>query len=223
MKEIILIRHGQSVWNKQGLFTGWEDVRLSEQGISEAVEAGALIEKHKIKFTLGFTSMLRRAIQTLWIALGECDQVNLPIIKNWHLNERHYGGLQGSNKEEMRKLHGKEQVHEWRRSFHTKPPETDKIVKAHPLYKGLEVNPRSESLGDTCDRVIPYWNEDIFPHVMNGEKVIVAAHGNSLRALIMHIEQISEDDIVKLEIPTGKPISIKFDDKGNFQERNFLE
>jgi len=220
MYEIILIRHGQSEWNKQGLFTGWTDVALSEQGRQEAIAAGEALKNYPL--TLAYTSLLKRAIGTLWLALKHADQMNIPVIKDWHLNERHYGSLQGKNKEEMRKVHGKEQVHIWRRSFDTKPPQSDKLA-APAVYKGLENYPCGESLSDTCERVIPYWENEISQKVKSGEKIIIAAHGNSLRALIMHIEKISKDEIVKLEIPTGKLIKVTFDKEFNFMNRSYIE
>lgn len=222
MNEIILTRHGQSEWNKAGLFTGWEDVKLSELGIEEASQSGQKLKSLGYNFTLGYTSMLRRAIQTLWLMLIETDQVNLPIIKDWHLNERHYGALQGLNKEETREKHGKEQVHIWRRSFDTRPPQIDGKIEVPALYKNLEMMPKGESLSDTVKRVVPYWESEIFPSLKRGEKIIISAHGNSLRALIMHLENIPEKEITSLEIPTGKPISIIFDDNFKFKERKYL-
>ncbi len=219
MYNLILIRHGQSEWNKKGLFTGWEDVPLSEKGIIEARDAGLLLKDFKL--TKAYTSMLRRAIHTCWLVLEEANQMNIPVKKDWQLNERHYGALQGKNKQEMRELHGDEQVHIWRRSFTTKPPQSE--AKEVPyLYKGLDSFPTGESLNDTCKRVAPYWEDTISKDVLSGEQVLIAAHGNSLRALIKHLEKISDDEIVKLEIPTGKPILIKLDKDLNFISREFL-
>ncbi len=222
MYELVLIRHGQSEWNKQNLFTGWVDVPLSEQGLSEAKQAGEILKKNNYEFTFAYTSQLKRAIKTLWLTLEESDQMNIPVIKNWQLNERHYGGLQGKNKKETADEFGEEQVKIWRRSFSTPPPESEpEDVPAE--YKGLEVVPRGESLELTCKRVIPYWDNEIKARVQSGEKIIIAAHGNSLRALIKHLEGISDDDILKLEIPTGKPISLKLDENFNFISREFIQ
>ncbi len=220
MYEVILIRHGQSEWNKLGLFTGWTDVALSDQGRQEAMEAGELLKNYPL--TLAYTSLLKRAIGTLWLALKHADKMSLPVIKDWHLNERHYGALQGKNKEEMRKVHGKEQVHTWRRSFDIRPPQSEN-QPVPPEYKGLSQYPTGESLSDTCERVIPYWENEISQKVKSGERVIIAAHGNSLRALIMHIEKIPRDEIVKLEIPTGRPIKITLDKDFNFTNRSFIQ
>ncbi len=222
MYELVLIRHGQSEWNKQNLFTGWVDVPLSEQGISEAVEAGQILKKNNYKFTFAYTSQLMRAIKTLWLTLEELGQMNIPVVKNWQLNERHYGGLQGKNKKETAEEFGEEQVKIWRRSFSTPPPVSDQ-EEVPAEYKGLEVVPRGESLELTCKRVIPYWDNEIKNRVKAGEKIIIAAHGNSLRALIKHLEGISDDEILKLEIPTGKPISMKLDENFNFISREYIQ
>ncbi len=219
MYELILVRHGQSEWNKLGLFTGWTDVSLSEQGIKEAKDAGTKLKNHK--FSFAYTSMLKRAIHTCWLLLENADQMNIPVLKDWRLNERHYGSLQGKNKEEMRELHGKEQVHTWRRSFSTKPPQSE-IQEVPTLYKGLNTYPTGESLENTCQRVIPFWEDEISKKVLMGESVLIAAHGNSLRALIKHLENISNDDINQLEIPTGRPIKITLNKELNFISREFI-
>lgn len=221
MYQLILIRHGQSEWNKKKLFTGWYDAELSEQGRAEAIAAGERIKSLGLEFTFGYTSMLKRAIGTLWLALKHCDQMNIPIEKSWRLNERHYGALQGQNKDEARAKHGDEQVHIWRRSYDTPPPQSEP-AEVPKLYKGLEKYPQGESLKMTYERVVPYWNSDIKPQVLSGEKIIIAAHGNSLRALIKHLEGISDDEIVKLEIPTGKPIKIELDKDLKFISREYL-
>lgn len=222
MYQIVLIRHGQSEWNKQNLFTGWVDVDLSEQGVDEAITAGKVLKERGYEFTHAYSSMLKRANRTLDLVLENLGQVGLATTKHWRLNERHYGALQGLNKQETREKHGDEQVKIWRRSFTTKPPQAD-AQDVPTGYEGLDVYPRGESLSDTCERVTPYWENEIAAKVKSGEKIIITAHGNSLRALIKHLENISTDEIVKLEIPTGKPILIKLDKDLNFIERTPIE
>ncbi|MCB9093156.1 MAG: 2,3-bisphosphoglycerate-dependent phosphoglycerate mutase [Halobacteriovoraceae bacterium] len=221
-KEIVVIRHGQSEWNKINQFTGWVDVELSEQGIEEAIQAGKILKTHNYHFTMAFTSVLKRANETLRIVLEQIGQNNLPVIRDWRLNERHYGDLQGKNKQQMRDEYGDEQVHIWRRSYNTKPPKSAEQPVPEG-YDGLESYPQGESLEDTVFRVQPYWENVIKPKVKSGEKIIISAHGNSLRALIKLVEGISDDEIVKLEIPTGKPIKITFDENMNFISRDYIE
>ena len=209
MHKLVLLRHGESRWNRENRFTGWTDVDLSQAGIEEARAAGRLLRENGYRFDLAFTSVLKRAIRTLWIALDELDQMYLPVEKNWRLNERHYGGLQGLNKSETAAKFGEEQVLAWRRSYDTPPPPleaTDPRYEASdPRYRGIEV-PRTECLKDTVARVIPYWDSAIAPAVRAGRSVLVAAHGNSLRALIKHLDRMSDEEIVPLNVPTGAPL-----------------
>jgi 2,3-bisphosphoglycerate-dependent phosphoglycerate mutase len=209
--QIVIVRHGESEWNKKNLFTGWRDVRLTEQGMAEAREAGRLLAAEGLLFDQCFTSLQRRAIQTLWIALDEMDQMWLPVEKNWRLNERHYGALQGDDKKEAVAKFGEEQVLIWRRSYATPPPPVDlgspDYPKSDRRYAGLTDAelPRSESLKDVLARVLPYWNGSIVPKLAAGKNVLIVAHGNSLRALMKHLEDISEQAIVELNLPTGVP------------------
>jgi 2,3-bisphosphoglycerate-dependent phosphoglycerate mutase len=212
MYKIVLLRHGQSTWNQENRFTGWKDVDLSEQGLAEAREAGRLLKEGGYVFDLAFTSVLKRAIKTLGIALDEMDQLWIPVTKHWRLNERHYGGLQGLNKAETAAKHGDEQVKIWRRSYDIPPPPLAQDDERHPgrdpRYAGLSPAelPLSESLKDTVARFLPYWHEAIAPAVKSGTRVIVAAHGNSLRALVKYLDGVSDQDIVELNIPTGIPL-----------------
>lgn len=210
--KLVLVRHGQSEWNLQNRFTGWADVDLSETGIREAKEAGRELLAQKIDFGLCFTSYQKRAIKTLQYILEELDALYLPIIKTWKLNERHYGALQGLNKSETAKKFGEEQVHIWRRSFDIQPPAMEKEDERSPRYdkryrdlKEEEI-PLSESLKDTIVRVLPYWNEVIAPEIKKGKNILIAAHGNSLRALVKHLLKISDEKIMELNLPTGKPL-----------------
>ena len=210
--KLVLVRHGQSEWNLQNRFTGWADVDLSETGIQEAKEAGRELLAQKIDFGLCFTSYQKRAIKTLQYILEELDALYLPIIKTWKLNERHYGALQGLNKSETAKKFGEEQVHIWRRSFDIQPPAMEKEDERSPRYdkryrdlKEEEI-PLSESLKDTIVRVLPYWNEVIAPEIKKGKNILIAAHGNSLRALVKHLLKISDEKIMELNLPTGKPL-----------------
>jgi 2,3-bisphosphoglycerate-dependent phosphoglycerate mutase len=215
MYKLVLLRHGESQWNRENRFTGWVDVDLSPVGIEEARAAGRLLKAEGLRFDLAFTSVLKRAIRTLWIALDELDQVWLPEEKHWRLNERHYGALQGLNKAEMAAKFGEQQVHVWRRSYDTPPPvlATDdaRYEGRDPRYAGVEV-PRTECLKDTVARVIPYWTSVIAPAVRAGRRVLVAAHGNSLRALVKHLDGIGDAEIVGLNIPTGIPLVYELDD-----------
>ena len=209
MPKLILVRHGQSQWNLENRFTGWWDVDLTEKGVAEASAAGVLMQDKGIEPTYAFTSYQTRAIKTLHLALEACNRLWIPEVKHWKLNERHYGGLTGLDKQETRDKHGDEQVHIWRRSFDTPPPVLEAgstfDLSSDPRYAGVPV-PRTESLKLTIERVLPYWEETILPVLSSGETVIISAHGNSLRALVKHLSGISDDDITGLEIPTGQPI-----------------
>ena len=215
MPKLILVRHGQSQWNLENRFTGWWDVDLTDKGVAEAKAAGALMKEKGVWPTTCFTSFQTRAIKTLNLALEEMGRLWLPVTKDWRLNERHYGGLTGLNKQETRDKHGDEQVHIWRRSFDTPPPEMEPGSEydpgADPRYEGIDV-PTTESLKLTIERVLPFWESDILPVLASGETVIISAHGNSLRALVKHLSQISDEDITGLEIPTGQPIVYDFSD-----------
>ncbi len=215
MPKLILVRHGQSEWNLANRFTGWWDVALTEQGITEAIEAGRLMVAKGVLPTIAFTSLQTRAIKTLHLALEACDRLWIPETKDWRLNERHYGGLTGLDKQQTRDKHGDEQVQIWRRSFDVPPPDmaagSEFDLAQDARYAGIAV-PRTESLKLTIERVLPYWEGTILPQLSTGETVIVSAHGNSLRALVKHLSAISDDDITGLEIPTGQPIVYDFGD-----------
>jgi 2,3-bisphosphoglycerate-dependent phosphoglycerate mutase len=215
MPKLILVRHGQSEWNLANRFTGWWDVALTERGVAEAIEAGHLLVAKGVLPTVAFTSLQTRAIKTLHLALEACDRLWIPETKDWRLNERHYGGLTGLDKDQMRAQHGEEQVHIWRRSFDVPPPDlapgSEFDLAGDPRYAGIIV-PRTESLKLTIERVLPYWEGTILPQLSSGETVIISAHGNSLRALIKHLSGISDDEITGLEVPTGQPIIYEFGD-----------
>jgi 2,3-bisphosphoglycerate-dependent phosphoglycerate mutase len=217
MYKIVLIRHGESIWNKENLFTGWTDVDLSPKGESEAHEAGKRMKAEGFEFDECWTSVLKRAIRTLWISLDEMDRMYLPIHLDWRLNERHYGALQGLNKAETAARYGEEQVKVWRRSYDVPPPALEKDDPRWPghdaRYARLEASevPLCESLKDTCKRALPFWNEVIVPRLAAGRRMIIAAHGNSLRAIVKHLDGISDADIVGLNIPTGIPLIYEFD------------
>ena len=215
MRKLVLLRHGESDWNRENRFTGWTDVDLSQQGIAEARAAGKLLKSEGYAFDLAFTSVLKRAIRTLWLALDELGQMWLPVEKSWRLNERHYGALQGLNKAEMAAKFGEEQVLVWRRSYDVRPDPLDvhdpRYEGKDPRYAGAQV-PRTECLKDTVARVVPYWAGSIGPAVRSGKRVLVAAHGNSLRALVKHLDDISDEAIVKENIPTGAPLVYELDD-----------
>lgn len=217
MHKLVLVRHGQSAWNLENRFTGWTDVDLSEQGIKEAKEAGATLRREGYTFDIAFTSVLKRAIRTLWIILDELDRMWIPIHNSWRLNERHYGALQGLSKAEMAAKYGEEQVKIWRRSYDVLPPALDpsdeRSPRFDPRYADLtsEELPLTESLKTTVDRMLPYWYQTIAPAVKSGERVVVVAHGNSLRALVKHLDNISDQDIVELNIPTGIPLVYELD------------
>lgn len=217
--KLVMVRHGQSMWNLENRFTGWTDVDLSENGIKEAQEAGRLLKANGFIFDEAFTSVLKRANHTLELILNELGESNIPIHYSWRLNERHYGALQGLNKDETRAKYGAEQVHIWRRSADVRPPALDKSDERFPgndpKYKDLTPDqlPCTEHLLDTVDRVVPYWNSDIKPALLAGKKCIIAAHGNSIRALVKYIENIGTKEIMDVEIPTGKPLVYELDDK----------
>jgi len=215
MPKLVLLRHGESEWNRENRFTGWTDVDLSPQGIAEARAAGRLLKAEGYAFDMAYTSVLKRAIRTLWIALDELGQIWLPEEKNWRLNERHYGALQGLNKAEMAAKFGEAQVLAWRRSYDTRPDALDvddpRYEGKDPRYAGVQV-PRTECLKDTVARVVPYWQGTLAPVVRAGRRVLIAAHGNSLRALVKHLDNISDEKIMALNIPTGIPLVYEFDD-----------
>ena len=218
MIKLVLVRHGQSMWNLENKFTGWTDVELSPKGIAEAKEAGKVLKEKGFSFDLAFTSVLKRAEDTLRYILKEMNEENIEIKRSWKLNERHYGTLQGLNKEETKEKYGEKQVLLWRRSTDVRPPELDKSDKRYPgndpKYNGLseEELPKTENLLDTIKRVVEYWNSDIKPELENGRKIIIAAHGNSLRGLTKYLDNISDEDIIKLELQTGNPICYELDD-----------
>ena len=219
MHKLVLLRHGESTWNKENRFTGWTDVDLSDQGVREAREAGRLLKEGRYDFDIAFTSLLTRAIRTLNLALEELGQVWIPVEKNWRLNERHYGALQGLNKAETAAKHGEAQVKIWRRSYDIPPPPLEPGDERHPSqdrrYASLSPNelPLTESLKDTVARFLPYWHGTIAPAVRSRQRVLVAAHGNSLRALVKFLDNISDADIVERNIPTGIPLVYELDDQ----------
>jgi len=217
MHKLVLLRHGQSVWNLENLFTGWTDVGLSGRGAAEAMQAGNILKEEGFRFDVAYTSVLCRAIKTLWLVLEEMDLMWLPVIKNWRLNERHYGALQGLNKAEVAARHGDEQVLIWRRSYAVQPPalsdDDPRLNPNDPRYQELGDNiPRTESLKDTVERFLPYWKEVIAPAIKQ-QRVLISAHGNSIRALIKHLDQVSDEEIVGLNVPTGIPLVYELDTK----------
>jgi len=228
MTKIVLLRHGQSVWNEQNRFTGWTDVDLSGRGREEALEAAEVLKSQGYTFDYAFTSVLKRAIRTLWIVLDELDLMWIPVTKSWQLNERHYGALQGLNKAETAKQYGDKQVRVWRRSYDIPPPvltKDDERSPAHdPRYKDLPVSdlPLAESLKDTVTRFLPYWREVLSPSLAAGHRLIIAAHGNTLRALVKHLEGISDLEIPNLEIPTGIPLVYELNDRLEPLARHYL-
>jgi len=218
MYQIVLLRHGESTWNKENRFTGWTDVDLSEKGVEEAKQAAVLLKQGMYTFDIAYTSVLKRAIRTLWLTLDGMDLMWIPVIRSWRLNERHYGALQGLNKAETAAKFGNEQVHLWRRSYDVPPPALeldDPRYPGHdPRYQEVskEDLPLTECLKDTVNRFLPYWFGTIIPTVQSGKKVIIVAHGNSLRALVKHLDQISDEEIPELNIPTGVPLVYHLDD-----------
>ena len=218
MKKVVLLRHGESVWNQENRFTGWTDVDLDEEGITEAHSAGKILRAEGFVFDIAFTSVLKRVIRTLWIVLDEMDRMWIPVVRSWRLNERHYGALQGLNKKETAEEFGSEQVRLWRRSYDVRPPPLAELDKRYPgfdpRYSSLkdEEIPVTECLKDTVNRVLPCWHETIVPHVEKGENVIIVAHGNTLRSLVMYLDRISEEEIPGLNIPTGIPLVYELDE-----------
>jgi len=218
MKKIVLLRHGESTWNKENRFTGWTDVDLTPKGLQEAQNAGQLLREHGFAFDIAYTSVLKRAIRTLWIVLDEMNQMWVPIQHTWRLNERHYGALQGLNKAETAAKYGDEQVLIWRRSYDVRPPalttDDDRYAGADPRYKNLTHGdiPLTECLKDTVARFLPYWNEVIAPQVQAEKSVIIVAHGNSLRALVKYLDNVSDEEILNCNIPTGIPLVYELDD-----------
>jgi 2,3-bisphosphoglycerate-dependent phosphoglycerate mutase len=229
MQKLVLLRHGESIWNKENRFTGWTDVDLTEEGIKQAKNAGQLLKKYGYSFDEGFTSVLKRAIKTLDIALDEADGLWIPVQKSWRLNERFYGALQGLNKAETAIKYGEEQVLKWRRDPHEHPPaitkEDERYPGNDPRYKTLTERelPLTENLTETMDRVLPFWNEFIVPAIRRDGKVIVSAHGNSLRALVQYIDRLSDEDCIKLDIPTGTPLIYELDEGLNGVRHYYLE
>ena len=228
MPTLVLVRHGQSSWNKENRFTGWVDVDLTEQGVREAEQAGDLLREGGFDFDVAYTSVLKRAIRTLWIGLDRLDRMWLPVIRAWELNERFYGGLTGLNKAETAAKHGEEQVHRWRRGFAIQPPALEPDDERYPghdrRYASLtkEQLPLTESLKDTIARVIPYWDQHIVPDIQAGKRVLISAHGNSLRSLVMHLEKMDEATIMTMNIPTGVPLVYELNDDLSVISRRYL-
>jgi 2,3-bisphosphoglycerate-dependent phosphoglycerate mutase len=224
--KLVLCRHGQSDWNLKNLFTGWQDVDLTEKGIQEAIDAGKLLKELGYDFDIAFTSVLKRAIRTLWLVLDEMDRMWIPVIRDWRLNERHYGALTGLNKAETAAKYGDDQVHIWRRSYDIPPPELDLDDDRHPShdprYAGITGLPASESLATTLDRVLPCWEQAIAPELRAGKDVLISAHGNSLRALVKMLDSVSDEDITGFNIPTGIPLAYELDDDLKPISREFL-
>jgi 2,3-bisphosphoglycerate-dependent phosphoglycerate mutase len=219
MKKLVLVRHGESDWNRQNRFTGWTDVDLSEKGREEAKEGGQVLKREGYTFDVAYTSVLKRAIRTLWTVLDEMDLMWIPVHRSWRLNERHYGALQGLNKSETAAKFGEDQVKIWRRSYDIRPPAleaSDERYPGHdPRYKDLTPAelPLTECLKDTVERFLPYWHNTVAPAVRHGKRVLIAAHGNSLRALVKYLDHVSDDEIVGLNIPTGMPLVYELDDE----------
>lgn len=228
MVKLVLVRHGESTWNLENKFTGWTDVDLSGQGVREGHEAAEVLMKEGYAFDVGFTSVLKRAIRTLWLILEDMDLMWIPVYRSWRLNERHYGALQGLNKKETAEKYGLEQVQIWRRSYDTPPPGLSEDDDRHPCHDPRyadvprEELPAAESLKDTLERVLPYWHESICPVLREKEKVLVSAHGNSLRALVKHLDSMSDEEITGLNIPTGIPLVYELDDHLKAQKHFYL-
>ncbi len=223
---LVLCRHGQSDWNLKNLFTGWTDVDLTEQGINEAIAAGRTLANLDVDFDIAFTSVLKRAIRTLWLMLDEMDRMWIPVTRDWRLNERQYGALQGLNKAETAAKYGEEQVHIWRRSYDIAPPQLDSDDERHPShdarYSGIDNLPATESLATTLARVLPCWSDLIAPELRAGRNVLIAAHGNSLRALVKMLDEVSDEEITGFNIPTGIPLAYELDDDLKPLSREFL-
>lgn len=217
MHRLVLLRHGESTWNRENRFTGWTDVDLTEKGVAEAREAGRLLRQDGFAFDVSYTSLLTRAIRTWWLVLEELDQLWLPVTRDWRLNERHYGALQGLNKAETAAKHGDAQVKIWRRSYDIPPPPLEAADERHPArdarYAGLDrsVLPLAESLKDTVERFLPLWHETLAPAIQAGQRTLIVAHGNSLRALVKYLDRMGEDEVVELNIPTGIPLVYELD------------
>jgi 2,3-bisphosphoglycerate-dependent phosphoglycerate mutase len=218
MKKLVLLRHGESIWNKENRFTGWTDIDLSEKGIKEAHQAGKVLRQDGYTFDIAYTSLLKRAIRTLWITLDGMDLMWIPVVRDWRLNERHYGALQGLNKAETAREHGEKQVYIWRRSYDIRPPaltqEDERYPVNDPRYKNIPVDklPLAESLKETVERFLPVWHGSIEPAIKQGLRVIIVAHGNSLRALVKCLDRISDEEILRLNIPTGNPLVYELND-----------
>jgi 2,3-bisphosphoglycerate-dependent phosphoglycerate mutase len=219
MKKIVLLRHGESTWNKENRFTGWTDVGLTEKGLEEAKQAGFILKSEGFTFDIAFTSVLKRAIKTMWVAMEEMDLMWIPVYRSWRLNERHYGGLQGLNKSEMTEKYGEQQVFQWRRSYDIPPPALDKSDERYPgndpRYQKMDEKdiPTTECLKDTVARFLPFWKEVIVPQINADQKVWIVAHGNSLRALVKYLDNVPDDEISSLNIPTGIPLVYELEDK----------
>jgi len=228
MTKVVLLRHGESLWNLENRFTGWANVPLSERGVGEAQQAGNLLKSNGYAFDVAFTSVLKRANHTLWIVLDAMDQMPIAVHKSWQLNERHYGALQGLSKAQMEQRYGPQQVHLWRRGFAVRPPGLEETDPRHPRFDQSYVRidrsqlPATESLEDTMGRVMAYWNCAITPYLREGRQVLVVAHGNSLRALVKHLDAVSDNDIAQLSIPTGVPLVYEFDDDLNAVRHYYL-
>lgn len=227
MKKLVLVRHGESLWNKENRFTGWTDIDLSDRGLREAADAGKVLKENGFVFSLAYTSYLKRAIKTLNLILEEMDLMWIPVKKSWRLNEKHYGNLQGLNKAETAERYGDEQVHIWRRSYDVPPAplaaDDPRNPRLDPRYKALgEEAPLTESLKETVGRMVPYWTGEIRESLKTNDQVLVAAHGNSLRAVIKYVKGVSDEDIVSLNLPTGIPLVFEFDDELNFIRDYFL-
>jgi len=229
VQKLVFLRHGQSIWNLENRFTGWIDSDLSDQGVQEAYRAGKVLKDEGYSFDIAYTSVLRRAIRTLWIVLDEMDLMWIPVYRSWRLNERHYGALQGFNKDDTAEKCGAQQVYLWRRSYEVPPPPLAERDTHHPKYDPRythlkeEELPSTESLKDTLNRVLPYWHETIVPRLKEGKKVFISAHGNSLRALVKYLDNISNDEIPKLTIPTGIPLVYELDDHLKVITHYYLE
>jgi len=229
MKKIVLLRHGESQWNKENRFTGWTDVDLSEKGVAEAEKAGDALRDAGFAFGMAYTSYLKRAVKTLNCVLDRMNEDWIPVEKTWRLNEKHYGTLQGLNKSETAAKYGDEQVHIWRRSFDIRPPKMEEdneySARKNPAYRNLSVEdiPMCESLKDTIARTVPYFEVEIKPQIMEGKRVFIAAHGNSLRSLIKYFENISDEEIINVEIPTGTPLVYEFDDDFKVTNKYYLK
>ncbi|HPE95985.1 MAG TPA: 2,3-diphosphoglycerate-dependent phosphoglycerate mutase [Bacillota bacterium] len=228
MKKLVLLRHGESEWNLENKFTGWTDVDLSPKGVEEAKNAGILMKNDGYSFDLAYSSVLKRANRTLDLALESMGETDIPVIKTWKLNERHYGALQGLNKSETAIKYGEDQVKVWRRSYDIQPPALEASDERNPALQSLYANvdkadlPLTESLKDTVARVVPYYKEEILPQIDAGKRIIIAAHGNSLRALIMYLDNMTEEQITKVNVPTGVPLVYEFDEEGNVAKKYYL-